>query len=265
MLKPQAVFFVRAGSGARVHHDTFLVRVVAGRTGDAVPGHQRKDHLMPNLSFAHDFPHLGVGFDQEVLVEKNARHGRVAPPAQKSNVRSEFDVIGPVHYRVGLNGMALKAYRLAVNFSNLALAVEHVVWIDRLICLPVMAAEAAFPAVGIRSAAQQFGRAGKAVSAMNFMAGQALDLPIEQWQLAVDFTGRFEVYRVMVGRVVVAIEAGVGRPELGQQRGDSGSGVLQYMTIDADGVIAGMRRRGIAVLLCRQSGLGRDQQSGEKN
>ena len=101
VVEAEARSFVRALGCCLTLEDALLMRIVAGGTGYAIPRNDGKDHIVPYLGLPHIFQGLFRRSYQKVLVEELVRHGRMAAPAEKTDISTEPDSLGRVNGRIG--------------------------------------------------------------------------------------------------------------------------------------------------------------------
>jgi len=107
-----------------------------------------------------------------LLEEKRIRHGGMASPAEKGDIRPEADIIGPVRGRIGFRAVAHEAYGLAVYLQYSSARIQHGMGIDALITACSMAFDAEFPPVPIWAVPEQFLSARNVVIRMTGQTGQ---------------------------------------------------------------------------------------------
>jgi hypothetical protein len=97
--------------------------------------------------------------------------------------------------------MTQEAYRLAVDFSDLAAVIKHNMRIKVGICFLIVTLKTDRPSVSVRPASKEFRGSFTPGSAVHFMTGQAPHLAVESGKRR--RTGRQEQNRRMVVLLVV--------------------------------------------------------------
>lgn len=189
--------------------DAFLMGVMAGRTGDAAPRHQRKYHQLLAFGLLHVLQCFRLRLYQEMLAEENTRHGRMAPPAEISYVGLEANIFRPVHSRVRLFSMAHEAHGLAVHRSHLAMFVKHDVRIDRGILFHEVALKADNSSVRIGPSPQER-RPCTNRTTVDIMAREAPYLSSIERERISRGLGGLETDGMVVFTVIMAVKADRG-------------------------------------------------------
>jgi hypothetical protein len=182
----------------------FLMRIVAGRTGDASSRDERKYNDEPFFCLFHIFQRSCRWSHKKMLAEKRLRHGRVTAPAKKTYVGPKLYRFSPVHSRIRLLRMTDETYRLAIDLPYIARAVQHYVGIDSSILFPVMTLKADFPSVSIGTTPQEFCRPAMVGPTVYFMTGETSNLSFKQGKRQGCGASRDKIDRVVVLLIVMA-------------------------------------------------------------
>jgi hypothetical protein len=188
-------------------NDPFLVGIVAGRTGDTPPRHERKDHDKPFFRLPHGFERLLRRSYEEMLRKENTGHGRVAAPAKEPDVGPESYRIRPVRLRIGRSRMTHETHRLTVYVSHLAGVSQHNMGIYVRILFFIMALETDHPSICVRTPSQEFRGPFMTWAAVYLMTGQAPDFAVVQRKVNAGRICGSKEDGMMVSLVVMTVEA----------------------------------------------------------